>query len=91
LELFFGYTFRDSAHLWLLLLGALVNLDALSPFLKSLNHFITMLDPQGNYYYEQIGLMTSSGDPIAREIKALDDIELATGIRPIFTPYGIRR
>ncbi len=36
----------------------------------------------------QIGRQTKAGQPVAREIEALDDIERATGIRPIFHPYN---
>jgi RHS repeat-associated protein len=48
---------------------------------------ITMVDPEGNLYFENVGRSKRDGSPIAREVKALDDIELATGIRPVYTPY----
>jgi hypothetical protein len=37
----------------------------------------------------QIGKQNLSGTPVAREVQALDDIEAATGIRPIFVPYNV--
>ena len=41
----------------------------------------------GEIYREQVGKATKSGNPVAREGDALDDLEQATGIRPGFTPY----
>ena len=50
---------------------------------------ISMRDPEtGEPYYENVGRQTQSGEPEARERRALDDIEEATGIRPVFTPYN---
>jgi len=36
----------------------------------------------------QVGRETQAGNPIARETRALNDIEKATGIRPRFIPYN---
>lgn len=36
----------------------------------------------------QVGRQTKSGQPVAREKKAMDDIEKATGKRPKFHPYN---
>lgn len=30
----------------------------------------------------------SSGSPVAREVRAMDDVEGATGVRPDFDPYS---
>jgi hypothetical protein len=35
----------------------------------------------------QVGVQTKTGQPVAREKRALDDIEKATGKRPEFHPY----
>jgi hypothetical protein len=43
--------------------------------------------PQGRPYFENVGKAKMNGDPIARENRALKDIERATGRRPGFTPY----
>jgi len=48
---------------------------------------ITAADPLGQPCYENIGRTTGAGNPVAREVRALDDIERATGTRPAFTPY----
>ena len=48
---------------------------------------ITTTDRMGNPYYENVGRSTADRNPIARERRALDDIERATGVRPGFTPY----
>lgn len=45
-------------------------------------------DPDGNDYYENVGRANQDGSPVARERRALDDIENATGTRPKFTPYN---
>jgi hypothetical protein len=29
-----------------------------------------------------------NGTPVSREVRALDDIEKATGVRPFFEPYN---
>jgi hypothetical protein len=34
-----------------------------------------------------VGRTTKSGNPVSREVRAMDDIENATGIRPNFHPY----
>jgi hypothetical protein len=36
----------------------------------------------------QVGRQTQYGQPVARELQAIDDIEKAMGIRPIFHPYN---
>jgi hypothetical protein len=36
----------------------------------------------------QVGLQTQAGNPIAREMRALDDIQKAIGSRPTFRPYN---
>ncbi|MEZ4315289.1 MAG: hypothetical protein R3F14_45315, partial [Polyangiaceae bacterium] len=36
----------------------------------------------------QIGRQTKGGQPVAREVQAMDDIENATGVRPTFHPYN---
>ena len=36
----------------------------------------------------QVGRQTQSGKPVSRERKSMDDIEGATGARPIFHPYN---
>jgi hypothetical protein len=36
----------------------------------------------------QIGRQTLGGMPVAREVSAINDIEAATGIRPLFHPYN---
>ncbi|MBX9790670.1 MAG: hypothetical protein K2Y37_17270 [Pirellulales bacterium] len=43
--------------------------------------------PSGEPYHENIGRETQEGKPIAREQRALDDIEAATGTKPGFTPF----
>ena len=48
---------------------------------------ITTRAPDGSIYRENVGRSTQSGNPIARERRALDDIEAATGTRPGYTPY----
>ncbi|MGH3840212.1 MAG: RHS repeat-associated core domain-containing protein [Pseudonocardiaceae bacterium] len=44
--------------------------------------------PDGSTYYEQVGRVNKSGQPVPREISAMDDLERATGVRPVFTPYN---
>ena len=47
------------------------------------------MDAQGNIVeMRQIGRQTKAGLPVFREVKALDDIERATGLRPTFHPYN---
>jgi RHS repeat-associated protein len=38
--------------------------------------------------YYQVGRQTQAGNPVAREIRALDDIQRAVGTRPTFRPYN---
>ena len=46
-------------------------------------------DAKGNVVEShQIGRQTGAGNPVAREIRALDDIQKATGTRPKFHPYN---
>jgi RHS repeat-associated protein len=52
---------------------------------------ITMRNPDGSRYRENVGRTTQRGQPVARERRALDDLEQATGTRPSFTPYDRRR
>ena len=48
---------------------------------------ITMIDPQGRIYRENIGDVTLGGNPIARERRALEDLIRATrGGTVRFTP-----
>ena len=48
---------------------------------------ITTRTPDGDIYRENVGRSTKGGGPVARERRALDDIEQATGQRPGYTPY----
>jgi RHS repeat-associated protein len=48
---------------------------------------ITTRAPDGTTYRENVGRSKGDGSPIAREQRALDDIEGVTGARPGFTPY----
>lgn len=48
---------------------------------------ITMRAPDGSIYRENVGRSTASGEPVAREVAALNDIEAATGSRPGYTSY----
>jgi RHS repeat-associated protein len=48
---------------------------------------ITTRAPDGTIYRENVGRSTGAGDAIAREQRALDDIEAATGSRPWYTAY----
>lgn len=48
---------------------------------------ITTRAPDGTLHRENVGRSRSDGTPIARERRALDDIERATGSRPAYTPY----
>ena len=48
---------------------------------------ITMTDPEGRTYYEQVGKSPQCGMPIKREWDGLDDIERGTGVRSAYTPY----
>lgn len=42
----------------------------------------------GEYKDVQVGRQNKNGTPVARERRALDDIEKATGKRPEFIPYN---
>jgi hypothetical protein len=42
----------------------------------------------GEMQQVQVGKQNKNGTPVSRERKALDDVEKATGIRPIFVPYN---
>ena len=46
-----------------------------------------MRAPDGSTYHENVGRVNADGTPVARELRALDDIEAATGRRPGFTSY----
>lgn len=48
---------------------------------------ITTRAPDGTVYRENVGRSTGSGNPIAREQRALNDINAATGRRTGYTPY----
>jgi hypothetical protein len=48
---------------------------------------LTMRAPDGSIYRENVGRTTAAGDPVARERRALNDIERATGARPGYTGY----
>jgi RHS repeat-associated protein len=46
-------------------------------------------DANGNVVeMHQAGRQTLGGSPVAREVRAMDDIEAATGMRPTFHPYN---
>ncbi len=48
------------------------------------------IDPQSKNVVEmhQIGRQTKGGQPVSREVRAMDDIEAVEGKRPIFHPYN---
>jgi hypothetical protein len=46
-----------------------------------------MRRPDGSLYRENVGQTMSTGKPVPREVKALDDLERALGERPGYTPY----
>jgi hypothetical protein len=48
---------------------------------------ITTRKPDGSIYHENVGRSTARGEPVARERRALDDIETETGKRPGYTAY----
>lgn len=48
---------------------------------------ITMRRPDGTLYRENVGRRAADGQPIKREVDALDDLERQLGERPGFTPY----
>jgi hypothetical protein len=52
---------------------------------------ISTEDPAGIPYYENVGQATKAGDPVARERRALKDIERAAEQRPGFTPLTERQ
>jgi Pretoxin HINT domain len=46
-------------------------------------------DAQGKVVeMHQVGKQTQGGAPVAREVKALDDIQGSTGVRPTYHPYN---
>jgi RHS repeat-associated protein len=46
-------------------------------------------DAQGSVVeMHQVGKQTKTGNPVSREVKALDDIQGATEVRPIYHPYN---
>lgn len=45
-------------------------------------------EKDGETIYYQVGKQNLNGTPVAREVRAMDDIEGATGIRPEFVPYN---
>jgi RHS repeat-associated protein len=48
---------------------------------------ISTRDPTGRAYHENVGRSTQAGQPVARERRALEDIQRATGTKPGYTPY----
>jgi hypothetical protein len=48
---------------------------------------ITTRAPDGSIYRENVGRSTAKGEPVARERRALDDVEAKTGQRPGYTAY----
>jgi len=51
---------------------------------------VAALDPNGNAVeYYQAGKQNQDGTPVKRERDAIADIEKATGIKVIFTPYNV--
>lgn len=48
---------------------------------------ITTRAPDGSIYRENVGRTNADGSSVARETKALDDMENVTGQRPVYTPY----
>jgi hypothetical protein len=48
---------------------------------------ITMQRPDGTIHRENVGRTTRGGQPIPREVRALDDLERFLGERPVYTPY----
>ncbi len=46
-----------------------------------------MSAPDGSIYRENVGLTDRFGNPVPREILALNDIEAQVGQRPGFSPY----
>jgi hypothetical protein len=48
---------------------------------------ITTRAPDGSRYRENVGRTKADGQPVKREVEALDDLEKVDGKRPTFTPY----
>ena len=48
---------------------------------------ITTIAPDGSRHRENVSRTKADGQPIKREVEALDDLEKATKTRPTFTPY----
>lgn len=48
---------------------------------------ITTRGPDGKIYHENVGRVTQAGTPVARERRALQDIDAATGRQTGYTPY----
>lgn len=48
---------------------------------------ITTRAPDGSIHRENVGRTRVDGQPVKREVEALDDLQEATGTRPSFTPY----
>jgi hypothetical protein len=48
---------------------------------------ITMRAPDGSIYRENVGRTLANGEPVPREVDAMNDLEKATGARPKFSPY----
>jgi len=48
---------------------------------------ITTIDPDGSIHHENVGRTKTNGQPVKREVEALDDLEKVDGKRPTFTPY----
>ena len=49
---------------------------------------ITMRRPDGTLYRENVGRFDANGNPVRRELQALDDLGAELGERPGFTPYN---
>jgi len=65
-----------------------IKIPTVGGFLSFRRPDIVMRAPDGSLYYENVGRGNLNGTPIAREVRALDDLERALGIRPVFTPYN---
>ena len=46
-------------------------------------------NPDGTPYVEQIGLVDSNGNPVPREIAAMEDLAGQLGLDVVFTPYNV--
>jgi hypothetical protein len=53
---------------------------------------VSALDPATGKVVEryQVGKQTKAGNPVKREVRAMDDIEAADGLRPTSVPYNER-